>query len=657
VDNLVDTKEFQMTLLCSERGDYKVREKQVADWVIHWMNDWSTARQVLEAEWRDCWAEYFSNDRGAELLRQAALHKIGDVTTDWRHKVPTGKAFELVETVNAYMQGAFFPNKSWFDIYPKTFIDTPEWEEVLKVVAKYIQFKLEDSNFRDYWDSFCRQCLVVGTSVLALPWRYETAPTWKNVKNKKGQYAPQQMNKVVKNGLDFEVVDMFDFYLDPTNQQPRQGNCIRRLVKSKGEVIRLVEAGVYPLGDKLMVERARAFTPTTSSTFKYDMNFLNGFTLDPTDPKTKVELLEFWGNLVVDGVEFVDVCAVVMDGNLLMFKPNPYWGGKPFVIGNLINTHDSPYGTGLIQPVLGQLHTLFVTQNHRLDCGELAINPMWLVTNDGSIDLSQLYSEAGKVIPVEDIESSIKPIETNTNVMVAVQDEQLMEQRVDKITGVGAYVGVNGGRSGERVTAEEVRSQKDAGGNRLGRYHKHVEETALMDVLKKAYAFMQQFVLDEETIRVQKSVQDSMVDAYEFFSVGQEDLQYELDILPVGSDHIIDKEYELQQRLDFYTVVSQNPEMSKFVNWKEAMKDLARRMMSQDWERFLVIPDESQQAPPEQQMSVEEQMLMQQQAQAEQAANPTGNSDADAYIRQLASDPEATAQTVANLATNDRRYS
>jgi hypothetical protein len=658
IDKQINPQEFQMTLLCSEKGDYKTRYTHVVSWVKQAITDWSYMRQSLETDWRDCWAEYFSNDRGAEVLRLSALSKVGDVDADWRHKVPTGKAFELVETVNGYLQSAFFPNQQWFDLYPKAFIDAPDWEDVLSVVTKFILHKLEDGNFRDFWDVFCRQVLVTGTSVLALPWRYETMPTFKNVKNKKGKYVPQETTKVIKNGLDFEVVDMFDFYLDPSDKNPRgNGNCIRRLVKTKGEVIRMIEAGVYPLGEAVMVEREKAYTlPSVSHTNIQDLEYLNGFTIDTANPQAKVELYEYWGNLVVDGVEFIDVCAVIMGDNLLMFQPNPYWGGKPFVVGTLTNTHDSPYGTGLLQPVLGQLHTLYITSNHRLDCSELAINPMWLVVNDGSVDLSQLYSRAGKIIPVEDVETSIRPVEMGGQIQVAVQDEQLMEARVDKITGVGAYVGVNGGRQAERVTAEEIKAQRDAGGNRLGRYHKHIEDTAFKDLLNKSYSFMQQFVIDDETIRIQTSVQKSMRDQYEFFTVGQEELQHDVDIVPIGSDHIIDKEFELQQRIDLWNIVSQNQQMSQYINWKEVMKDLARRMLRQDWERYVVLPEEQPQQPQEApQPSPEELMMMQQMEQQQAQQNPTGNPDADKFINQLGQSPEAAAQTVANVTANDRR--
>lgn len=663
----VDTREFQSTFLTEGAGkdSFNKREEVVAGTVMSYLSKLAQDRQVLEQEWRDCWAEYFSNDRGSEILRQAALSKLGDIDADWRHKVPTGKAFELVETVNSYLQAAFFPNQQWFDIYPKFYMETQEWEDVLSVLTKFILYKLEEGNFRDYWDSFCRQMLVVGTSVLALPWRYETAKTFKNIK-KKGKYVPQQVTKVVKNGLDFEVVDLFDFYLDTSSTQPRVGNCIRRLVKTKGEVIRLIESGVYPLGDKKWVNEARAYEcPQASTNSRADMRFLNGFSYSPSNLDDKVELFEYWGNLVIDDIEFLDVCVVVMNGHTLMMKPNPYWGGKPFVIGNLVNTHDSPYGTGLVQPVLGQLHTMYICQNHRLDCNELAINPMWLVTNDGSIDLSKLYSRAGNIIPVEDVETSIKPVEISTQSHLSVQDEALLEARVDKITGVGAYVGVNGGRQAERVTAEEIKSQRDAGGNRLGRYHKHIEDTALRDLLLKSYSFMQQFVVDEETIRIQQSVKESMRDRYDFYVVSPDDLQYDLDIVPIGSDHIIDKEYELRQRLDYYTFVSQNPELTKYVNWKEVAKDLARRLIKQDWERFVVIPEEQPEGVASQQEGVasqleqpdmEEQLMMQQLQQQQQLQNPTGNVDADAYINSLAQNPGQAQQTVSNVVANDRRF-
>jgi len=251
-----------------------------------------------------------------------------------------------------------------------------------------------------------------------------------------------------------------------------------------------------------------------------------------------------------------------------------------------------------LSPILGQLHQLFVTLNHRLDIGELVVNPMWKVLQDGTLDLDSLFSAPGKILPVADI-NNIAPVQYDVrNLGINVQEEQMLEQRVERVTGVNAYVGQGQGRDAERVTAEEVKSKRDAGGNRLGRYHKHMEETALRELLEKAYSFIQQFVVEDEVVRVTGSVPGSIGGSYDFIQVGQDELQHDVDIIPVGSDWVIDKEREITERLDFITLASQHPEMSQMINWEEVIKDLARRMVKQDWDKFIKLQQPTPQMPP-----------------------------------------------------------
>lgn len=634
-----DSKEMMLTFLSpdaemqSNAFTIQERIKIAATTIKGYADNWGDMRRELEMEWLDCWAEYFSNHRAAEHLRTSSLQVTGQTMASmgkgWRHKITTGKAFELVETVNSYLQGAFFPNRQWFDMYPKSPMYNEEWESVLNVLTHYFLYKLDESQFKRYWDIFIRQVLICGTSVLALPWRYDAIMTYKNrpkTVDGKVQYVPTEHLKVTQNGFDFEVVDMFDFYLDPSCNDRKKANCIRRIVKRKGEVMRLIEQGVYPLGDKEMVAQANAYSPSSrSSANKENITYMTGLDTVYQYHNQLVELYEFWGDLQIGDYEFVDVCATVLDGNLLSIMPNPYWGGRPFVIGSLIDVHDTPYGIGLLQPVLGQLHGLFECSNHRMDVDELTINPVLFVINDGSIDLNQLYVSPGKIIPVEDPENAVTPLELPNTTQVTVQDETILEQRIDKATGVGSYVGVNSGRHAERVTAEEINAQKDAGGNRLGGYHAHLEGTAMLDFLTKSYQYLQQFVINDEVIRVKKQVKDSFKEQYDYFSVGQDDLQYDMDIIPVGSDYIVNKEYELQQRLDFYTFISQYPETSKYINWKEAIKDLARRFLKQDWERFIMMPDEQNATVPgEEELMVQQQQAMPPEMQGQQPMPPEG---------------------------------
>lgn len=598
----INNKEFATTQV--SKTVHPVDSNTIVDFVTEKFTDWSGQRQPLEEDWKASWAEYFSNTRSADTIREEAFQQVGDVQTDWRSKIPTGKAFELVEDANSYLQGAFFPNKQWFDVYPQKVIDDPDWEELLKVLQKYIQIKLDDAYFQDWWDMNIRQCLITGTSVLALPWRYDAIKTKKNVQitdiTGRKRVVPKIVTKTIKNGLDITVIDMFDFFIDPHAVDTKDANCIRRYTKTKGELVRLVEDGTYNQTNSSTItgiENANRINNESTSN-KADVKMFTGDSDDGYDPLDKIEVLEYWGDICVNGVEYIDVCATIVDRTLIDFKPNPFWGGKPYVVTTFVRTHESPYGIGLLSPILGQLHQLFVTLNHRLDIGELVVNPMWKVLQDGTLDLDSLFSAPGKIIPVADI-NNIAPVQYDVrNLGINVQEEQMLEQRVERVTGVNAYVGQGMGRDAERVTAEEVKSKRDAGGNRLGRYHKHIEETALRELLEKAYSFIQQFVVEDEIVRVTGTVPGSISGSFDFIKVGQDELQHDVDIIPVGSDWVIDKEREIRERLDFIGMASQHPIMSEMINWEEVMKDLARRMVKQDWDKFLKIQPQQPQGMP-----------------------------------------------------------
>jgi len=591
----IDKKKFQMTYLSGDAKKYSHYHQDVINQILALTKSWSGSRRVLEEDWEECWSHYFSNWRSNQLIERNTVLTVGNVENDYRHKVPTSKGYEVVETVNAYLQDAFFPTRNWFDLYPKRPIDSDDWGTDLKVMNNFIRQKLDESNFKDYWDRFIRQLCVVGTSVLALPWDYRTKDSFKNQVDKAtGKVKAVPYTMVERNGFDFEIVDMFNFYIDPTSRESRKGDVIRRLIKTKGELVRLIQSGVFPLGDLQKAYQLTTYKGTNNSTSgnKLDsLDWQNGLT--EYNENVEVEVLEFWGHLVIGDCEYLDVHAICTQNDLLVFEPNPYWGGKPFIIGTLSNGHGTPYGTGLLQPILGQLHQLYINQNHRLDVDEITVNPMWMMTSDGSLNPEDVYSQPGRVFVVEDPESSIVPIQMNvSDLQNTIQDEGLLEDRINKVSGIGDYVGVNTGRDAERVTAAEVRARQDAGGNRLSRYHKHLEDTALSEFLVKAYEYLKQFTTDNEVVRIQKPQKETVSDSYEFFEVSPEDMSMEIDIIPIGAAHVVDKELELREHIDFYTFMTGNPQLAQFMNWKEVAKDLASKLIKDDWSRFVILPEE-----------------------------------------------------------------
>lgn len=591
-----DRKEFQTTYIMQHTDKkYGDRYRDVIDSVMYLMHKWEGARRELEQDWEECWAHYLSNYRGNQILDRQTVINVGDVSNDYRHKITTSKAYELVETANAYLQGAFFPSKMWFYMLPKNPMNNQDWEDDLDVMNHYILNKLEEANVRNVWDKFCRQALVVGTSVLAMPWLYDTRMTYKKQKNpKSGKFEVMPIERIQYNNLKLEVLDMMDVYLDPSKTDPRDSGLLRRMVMKKGEVIRMINSDLYPLGDVKEIQRIPAYSRagTQSEERQENLRWVEGLGTGEHQADDDIAVYEYWGDLVIDDCEFLDVHVVFTEQVLLVFEPNPFWGGRPFVVGTLVDGHESPYGIGLIQPVQGLLHQMYLTQNHRLDCDDFVVDPMFLVKSDGSVNLQDVYAEPGKIIPVEDPESDIKQIDLNaSNVSVQIQDESLLETRVNQATGVGEYINTQG-RDAERVTAREVEARQNAGGNRLGRFHKHLEDTALKHFLNLSYAYLQQFVQGSDTVRIQKPSKEGIKDNYEYYSVGEEDLSVDMDLIPIGADHVVDKETELRERIDFYTFVQQLPQAAQYVNWKEVIKDLARRLIKDDWSKYVVLPQE-----------------------------------------------------------------
>ena len=87
-----------------------------ASFVMSELSRFSNARTELEETWLEAWSLYLNTTQSIDYIRSKVLSTVGDVNDDWRHKINTGKAFEVVETIHSYLMAAFFPNEDWFEV-------------------------------------------------------------------------------------------------------------------------------------------------------------------------------------------------------------------------------------------------------------------------------------------------------------------------------------------------------------------------------------------------------------------------------------------------------------------------------------------------------------------------------------------------------------
>ena len=568
-----------------------MHKEDLASYVLSRYEIFQNARSEVEDSWLECWAKYLNTPETEGYLKSSALKRVGDVEVNWRHRLSSGKAYEAVETVLGYLMSATFPNRDWFGVEPVVPAAVDEDNlQVARLIKKHLTNKLDESGFKSQWATFLRVLTITGTAVMAIPWRTEynnRRVRSKTVDPATGEetYIAEEVAYNVYDAPKLEVLSNFDVYVDPTVGDPNEGDFIRKFTKTKAELLQLIDEGVYdfPKEDVLKISSDNGWD--LSNTHKHTLKTFEGIDTQPWSPSELVELIEFWGDVYDNetGECIKDQVVTLLNGEVIAWEDNPFWCGKPFIIGTYSKTGNSPYGFGGVQPVLGMLHELDIVTNQRLDNLELAINNMWTLRSDGVLQPEEVYTEPGRVLLVGD-HGDLQPLtQQNQAWAVTYQEAGLLEQSIDKSFGTGNYISSNQQRSGERVTATEVAAVREAGGNRLSTVHKHIEETALIPFLAKLFSLVQQFTIAPVTVRVA----GDGADEYNYFELEPTDLNMQVKLRPVGSDNVIERREYVQSRLEFVQSISGIPEVAAKLNMDKFLTDLLNHWGFDDPDAYL----------------------------------------------------------------------
>lgn len=578
--------------------------EQLSAYVLNKLEIFRNAREEVEESWLECWAKYLNTPNAEGNLKASTIKRIGDVETEWRHHLTGAKAYEAVETIVGYLMAATFPNRDWFGVEPMA-PSTDDNLQLARLIKKHITNKLDESGFKSHWAVFLRQLVVTGTSVIALPWRTETEVGYSHEKmelngDEGSSYVQREHTYNVYDAPSVEVLDVFDCYVDPASHDPNKGAFIRKLQRSKDELLTLAKEGTYDI-EPMDIINYRNNNQTgidTSSSRQNQLQTFEGMQTQAWSPTELVDLVEYWGDVYDDetGECECNMIVTLMGDKVIGYERSPFWCGKPFIIGTYSMTGHSPYGFGGIQPVLGLLHQLDIVTNQRLDNLELAINNMWTLKSDGVLQPDDVYTEPGRVFQVSD-HGDLQPLASQSQSWaVTYQEAGLLEQTVDKSFGTGNYISSNQQRSGERVTATEVAAVRDAGGNRLSTVHKHIEETALIPFLAKLFSMVHQFTVEPVSVRVA----GDGADEYNYWELEPTDFNMPCKLRPVGSDNVIERKAYVQARLEFVQAVSGLPDVAAKLNMDMFLTDLLNHWGFDEPERYLKKeePQQEQQVLP-----------------------------------------------------------
>lgn len=546
-----------------------VKEADIVGYISDRMHSWCNARAEAEQMWLMAWSQYLPSYSATQWSRNTALYNVGR-SMDWRHRVNCGKAYELVEQVHSILYQATFPNDNWLRIVPSE----PGYMEIARVMTRYMKQKLTyDWHFKREYSASLRQMIITGNTAMEISWR---------------------------NGdMFFKTLDIFEIFVPPTAENSGDDKPIaRKLWLTRADVAEKIRSGEYT---NVTLEEISQFQSDSAEYFRASSDKVKHFAGiqvgDEYSWNDKVSITEWWGCVHLPYVTIRNVhCILLGNARIVSIKPNNYKCGVPIVMGTFIPVVRQPYGIGTIQPVQGLIHTYESMVNQRLDNVELLINQMFEVVDDGVVDIEEVYSEPGKAIKVAQ-KGTVTPIPSGTNPQIAYAETSRLNADIDRTMGAGAYLGAGAPRDAERVTRAEIEYTRQSGGNRLTSVFSDVSSEFLSPILFKCLKNLQQFQYKEELIDVPSRTEPGGVD---YIAIGREELALPYKIIPMGAEHVAERDEYIRKRMEFLALVSQNEMLAQLVNFEKLLLDLLNNWGFDDPESYLAQPEPEPETEPEQ---------------------------------------------------------
>lgn len=547
--------------------------KTVGDAIIEKFYRMRSLRDPVEVVWDECYELYRASESDLKSAKKRSHRTAGD-HTEWHHMVNTGQAFDVVETLVAYFKGATFPSDDWFDMKG----EVPELYYTARVVKELTKAKLEQARIRERVEQWLRNYCIFGISTYRVGWVEEL----QRVFSVGGGAVNREVGR-----LDIEPLSPYDVWVDTGDTLERGGTYVR-LRLTKAELQARVDSGYYTL-DQTSVDRYEDYHFGDPN----QVGMMAG-----SDSRYPNELVEYYGSMLVGGVEFWCCHAVFFGRQLVRLADSAYWCGSPFVTATMLPNRDSIYGMSVLHPNLGGLHILNVLTNTRLDNMLMQIMGMYTMVEDGILSRDDVKARPGAVFKVAQHGSLQRMEMGRQDFVVTYQEAQVQEQNVYRNTSTGPLIGNAQPRSGERVTAAEIQGVRDAGGNRLSSQHTHIEDAVTLPLLEKVFMLMQQHYVTPEMVRMFEPELDQ--DA--FYEVPPEYLKFPFKFTALGANYVVERERALQDLLQLLDISGRVPPIAERINYEAIMEDLLRQMRFNNPKRYLKAPPQqaapSEAAPP-----------------------------------------------------------
>jgi hypothetical protein len=515
------------------------------------------------------------NTRDPKLLEQYKIYRYYGTQAKfpWRSDiyVPMGHVNVLVKT--AKMLTAILASDPFFRAQARAARFAQSQEYVEQLMLK----QLEDMGWPRVLHDWILDHYIFGIGILKGYWKYEEVveevqvrkfrPVFYKVGDEliEGEPEPytatEKQKRVVFDGPAFEVVNIFDFYVDPhATSIAKARYAIHRKEVSIDHLRSMAERGVYK---KEAVDR-----------------IADGRMAGANESAEKVEIDQIEDNQIgkeSDKLPEILECTTptriitVGPGNtLLRDAPNKFGRINFFDLPHLPNGHKL-FGIPTNEPVTSIQKAVNEVHNLRTDNLKISVHKMFKVSEDAVRNPSDIVARPGGYIRVKSgrpLDEAIKELVTTPIAAEAYMEQDYLERLNETSTGVNEPSKGIERRSGKGETATKTRQSAQGASTRFG-----VELILIEPKIKEVLTFMHSLNQRFMDVPVQIDTPGggpSPLVGPEHINDGE--FKFKFELAPVHGN----KEVWIQRLVLVAQQFMQNPQTALRTNWSEFQKRLAK---------------------------------------------------------------------------------
>ena len=417
----------------------------------------------------------------------------------WKSKIKMCKTYMFYQTLKAFIWKNVYANaNSMFDVSGEN-QESDNDSNKQKAMLVDIFEKMEYSKT---CDKIIEYALQYGEMISFVAWKkksqeYRKLIQKEDLDNPVAQQALEKgklhyiAEKPIYDNPYIYAINPANFVFDPT-QKDDWDNCpkILRSFKTPDDII---NNKYYKISKEVEEDiKNEAKSDEVSSQLAKDNE-------QKTSKSNTVEVLEHWGNFIIDGTVLRNWhIVVVARKHVVRFEQNNRII-NPFTIGSWVTDPETNRGISPLYCVLSLAHVQEELMNRTVDMQSLSENPP-LLAPQGFFDEDEVELYPGKIIEFGDnlSPSAIKPMEFNPNVFL--NDITFLSDMMAEISGV--FPNMAGADENRSKTATEISTKTQGQLTRLSMLIDTINQDLIVDDVKKVAKLCSDFKEGDEEIYV-----------------------------------------------------------------------------------------------------------------------------------------------------------